>query len=148
MSDPWGWQLIVDCFDCPVDACCNLDNAYEFLDSICSSLQMTKQTQPYVFKTCEKAYPGRAGLSGWVPIIESGIQIHTSASKRFVSIDVYSCRPYDRHEVEAYIRSWFTPTRLETTLIERGHGLAGPATARVSRFVQHEKHEGCDDSAR
>lgn len=119
----WGYQLIIDCFGCTEEVCCDLDYGYEFLDQICVHLQMTKQTQPYIFKTCERTFPGRPGYSGWVPIIESGIQIHTSANNRFVSIDVYSCKKFDAHEVESYVRRWFQPRSVQSQLFYRGSDL-------------------------
>ncbi|MEM7052806.1 MAG: S-adenosylmethionine decarboxylase [Acidobacteriota bacterium] len=116
----WGYQLIVDCFGCDFDVCCDLDKGYEFLDSICNHLEMTKQTQPYIFKTCENTFPGKPGYSGWVPIIESGIQIHTSAKNQFISVDVYSCKPFDLDEVVAFTRRWFEPAHVDTAFLQRG----------------------------
>src|SRR5262245_12047335 len=120
---PWGYQLIVDCFGCDFDVCCDLDNGYEFLDKICLHLKMTKQTQPYIFKTCETAFPGKPGYSGWVPIIESGIQIHTSANNRFISIDVYSCKQFDQTAVEEFVKGWVQPWYIEPLLLYRGQGV-------------------------
>ncbi|RMH23362.1 MAG: hypothetical protein D6696_00765 [Acidobacteria bacterium] len=119
----WGHCLLVDCFGCDFDSCCDLDKGYEFLDKICDFLGMTKQTQPYIFKTCEKAFPGRPGYSGWVPIIESAIQIHTSAKNHFISIDVYSCKPFDPDKVEEFVREWFQPEHVERQMIYRGRGV-------------------------
>jgi S-adenosylmethionine decarboxylase len=116
----WGFQLVLDCFGCDMDACCNLDRGYEFLDQICIHLKMTKQTQPYIFKTCERTFPGVPGYSGWVPIIESGIQIHTSANNQFISIDVYSCRPFEQQDVIDFVRGWFQPKHIETFFLHRG----------------------------
>ena len=121
-DQPWGYQMIIDCFGCSEEVCCDLHNGYEFLEGICEFLKMTKQTQPYVFKTCEKAFPGRPGFSGWIPIIESGIQIHTSAKNRFVSIDVYSCRTFDKDAVEEYVSKWFHPEVVDTQFFYRGRG--------------------------
>lgn len=118
----WGYQLILDCFGCDYDACCNLDRGYEFLDKICVALKMTKQTQPYIFKTCETTFPGRPGYSGWIPIIESGIQIHTSAYNQFISIDVYSCRRFDPAEVQEFTQQWFNPSRIDVAFLNRGKG--------------------------
>lgn len=130
---PWGWQLILDCFGCSEAVCCDLEKGYEFLDSLCVHLGMKKQSQPYVFKTCETTYPGRPGLSGWVAIIDSGIQIHTSANNHFVSVDVYSCKPYDRNAVESFVKEWCQPQFVETVLIERGREIKSRACmTRVS----------------
>ena len=117
---PWGFQLVLDCFGCDEEVCCDLDRGYEFLDKITLHLGMTKQTQPYVFKTCETAFPGKPGYSGWMPIIESGIQIHTSAINRFISIDVYSCRPFDEASVVEFVKNWFNPRHIETCFLHRG----------------------------
>ena len=119
---PWGYQLIIDCFGCDEGVCCDLDRGYEFLDKITLHLHMTKQTQPYIFKTCETTFPGKPGYSGWVPIIESGIQIHTSANNRFISIDVYSCRPFEESDVVEFVKKWFEPRQIETNFFYRGVG--------------------------
>jgi S-adenosylmethionine decarboxylase len=124
-SDPssWGFQLVLDCFGCDEAVCCDLERGYEFLDKICVHLQMTKQTQPYIFKTCELTFPGKPGYSGWLPIIESGIQIHTSARNRFISIDVYSCRPFDEEGVIAFVKKWFEPKQIDTCFLHRGKNI-------------------------
>jgi S-adenosylmethionine decarboxylase len=116
----WGFQLVLDCFGCTEEVCCDLDRGYEFLDKICIHLKMTKQTQPYIFKTCETTFPGKPGYSGWVPIIESGIQIHTSANNRFVSIDVYSCNPFNEADVVDFVKTWFGPKQIDTCFLHRG----------------------------
>jgi S-adenosylmethionine decarboxylase len=119
----WGFQLVLDCFGCSEEACCDLDRGYEFLDKICVHLKMTKQTQPYIFKTCETTFPGKPGYSGWVPIIESGIQIHTSSNNRFISIDVYSCKPFDEANVVDFVQTWFQPRHIDTCFIHRGRDI-------------------------
>lgn len=127
-SRPWGYQLIVDCFGCDFDICCDLDKGYEFLDQICVHLEMTKQTQPYIFKTCETAFPGLPGYSGWVPIIESGIQVHTSANNHFISVDIYSCRPFDQDDVVAFVKKWFEPEHIDTAFLLRGKDIENRRT--------------------
>jgi S-adenosylmethionine decarboxylase len=122
-SAPWGYQLSLDLFGCDFEACCDLERGYDFLDQICIHLKMTKQTQPYIFKTCETTFPGKPGYSGWVPIIESGIQIHTSANNHFISIDVYSCKPFDPEMVVEFTRHWFQPEKIDSVLVPRGKGL-------------------------
>lgn len=119
----WGYCSLLDCFGVDFDSCCDIDKGYEFLDQICDFLGMTKQTQPYLFKTCEKAFPGRPGYSGWVPIIESAIQVHTSAKNGFISIDVYSCKKFDPKKVEEFARRWFAPEEVTHQHILRGRGV-------------------------
>lgn len=130
----WGYQLIIDCFGCSFENCCDLDKGYEFLDQICTHLNMTKQTQPYIFKTCDRTFPGKPGYSGWVPIIESGIQIHTTANNRFISVDVYSCKTFDPQDVVDFVSRWFEPQTVETQLFHRGRGFL--KHARLSREAE------------
>ena len=131
----WGYQLIIDCFGCEHEICCDLENGYEFLEQICTYLDMTKQTQPYIFKTCDKAFPGKPGYSGWVPIIESGIQVHTSANNHFISVDVYSCKPFDRSKVEAFVRDWFRPEVIDSQLFYRGRNFLHHAATKRERIA-------------
>jgi S-adenosylmethionine decarboxylase len=119
----WGFQLVLDCFGCDEATCCDLERGYEFLDKICRHLNMTKQTQPYIFKTCETTFPGKPGYSGWVPIIESGIQIHTSANNRFISIDVYSCKAFSEEGVVDFVKDWFRPQQIDSCFLHRGKNI-------------------------
>lgn len=141
LDESWGYQMILDCFGCSEEMCCDLEKGYEFLDQICAFLKMTKQTQPYIFKTCERAFPGRPGYSGWIPIIESGIQIHTSAKNRFISIDVYSCKKFSRAMVEEFVRDWFRPKVIDTEFVYRGRAFrrrAFHSEWRADAAPQHE----------
>lgn len=135
-DDVWGYQLILDCFGCDFDICCDLTNGYEFLDEICNFLNMTKQTQPYIFKTCDKTFPGKPGYSGWIPIIESGIQVHTSANNRYISVDVYSCQKFDQDKVEQFVKEWFKPEVMDTQLFYRGRNWVGRTTRHHEKKME------------
>lgn len=135
----WGFQLIIDCFGCDEAVCCDLERGYEFLDKITLYLGMTKQTQPYIFKTCETTFPGKPGYSGWIPIIESGIQIHTSANNRFISIDVYSCRPFAASDVVEYVKKWFEPKRIDTQFFRRGMDFRQKSFEQVPELDEAKK---------
>lgn len=137
-QSPWGYQLIVDCFGCSEEICRDLDNGYEFLDQICAFLKMTKQTQPYIFKTCGQTFPDRPGYSGWIPIIESGIQIHTSAYNRFISIDLYSCKLFDQERVKQFVIDWFQPEAIDCQFFCRGRDFR-----RRSSVSDEQSTEGC-----
>jgi len=88
---------------------------------------MTKQSPPFLFRSDGKAFPDKAGLSGWLPLIESGIQIHTLERDRFVSLDVYSCKQFDTAVVLAYAREVFKPADMEHEFVHRGKKYRTPA---------------------
>jgi len=59
-------------------------------------------------------------VDGYLPITESGIQIHTSARNRFISIDVYSCRRFDANLVREVVERTFSPEDTEWHFLLRG----------------------------
>jgi S-adenosylmethionine/arginine decarboxylase-like enzyme len=74
------------------EICDDLSFCYQILDDLADFLDMHKQSPPFIFRSPDKEFPEKAGLSGWVPLIESGISIHTLIVKEFVSIDTADCR--------------------------------------------------------
>jgi len=116
----FGFQLLLDFYDCKPGVCDDIDLAYEFLDKIVDDLGMEKQAPPDVFRSDAKKFPAKAGLSGWVPLIESSVVIHTLSKKRFVSIDIYSCRYFDPKRAERFCEKYFHPKRIEHQFVERG----------------------------
>ena len=119
-ATPFGFQLLLDLYDCKKGACDDLGLCYEFLERIVGVLKVDPQSPPFIFRTDGKRFPDKAGLSGWIPLVESGIQLHTLTVKDFISIDVYSCRAFEIEPVTAFVRSYFGPQRMDHQFVERG----------------------------
>ena len=117
---PFGYQLLLDLYHCKPGACDDLGLCYEFLEKIVGVLRVEPQSPPYIFRTDASRFPDKAGLSGWIPLVESGIQLHTLTCKDFISIDVYSCREFEREPVTAFVRSYFSPKRMDAQFLKRG----------------------------
>ncbi|HLD21978.1 MAG TPA: S-adenosylmethionine decarboxylase [Patescibacteria group bacterium] len=118
-KEPFGYHLMVDLYGCNKSQINSLDFCYNFLDTLPTRIGMDKQSPPYIFRSPEN-YPGKAGLSGWVPIIQSGISIHTLTETQFVSIDVYSCVCFDQDKVIKEIVQYFNPEKIEKNFVQRG----------------------------
>src|SRR3989338_354893 len=118
--EPFGYLLTLDLYDCKPGVCDDIAACYNFLDELVDVLGMKKQSPPFIFKSDDKLYPDKAGLSGWVPLIESGVQIHTLTPKNFISIDVYSCGKFKSTDVKELISRYFQPKEVEENFIERG----------------------------
>lgn len=116
----FGYQLILDLYDCRENVCDDLDYCYDFLEEITNFLGMQKQAPPDIFRSDAKKYPDKAGLSGWVPLIESSVVIHTLSKKRFISVDVYSCKKYNPENVKQFVARYFEPKRIDNHFIQRG----------------------------
>lgn len=115
----FGFHLMLDCYDCSPEKLNDIDACYGFLDRLVDEIGAQKQTQPYVFRTPDW-FLGKGGLSGWVPIVESGISIHTLTETRFVSLDVYSCREFDNEKIIAVTDRFFGPSNIDALFTLRG----------------------------
>lgn len=118
-AKPFGYLLTLDLYGCLPGVCDDLDACYNFLEALVAALAMSKQAPPFIFRSPTE-YPDKAGLSGWVPLIESGIQIHTLTPKNFISVDIYCCREFDKDRVVSVARKFFSPREIEMTQIARG----------------------------
>ncbi|MCR4337101.1 MAG: S-adenosylmethionine decarboxylase [Candidatus Omnitrophica bacterium] len=116
----FGYQLLLDLYECRPGVCDDLTLCYQFLDETVEALGMEKQSPPSIFRSDEKRFPDKAGLSGWVPLIESSIVIHTLSVKDFISIDIYCCRCFDVDMAREMCRRFFAPKMIEDQSIERG----------------------------
>lgn len=117
---PFGYQLLLDLYDCKSGVCDDLALCYKFLDEIVEYLGMEKQAPPNIFFTDATRFPDKAGLSGWAPLVESSIVIHTLTPKDFISIDVYCCKEFDTNKAKEFVRRFFSPKRMDEQFIERG----------------------------
>ncbi|HOY10553.1 MAG TPA: S-adenosylmethionine decarboxylase [Candidatus Omnitrophota bacterium] len=119
-TEVFGYQLLLDLYSCQPGACDDLTLNYRFLDEMVDALGMQKQTPPNIFRSDATRFPEKAGLSGWVPLIESSIVIHTLSVKNFISVDIYCCRKFDVVFAEKFCREYFKPQRLEAQYLLRG----------------------------
>lgn len=81
---------------------------------------MEKQAPPSIFFTDAARFPDKAGLSGWVPLVESSVVIHTLSLKNFITIDVYCCRDFDEMMALDSCKKYFAPGKIETQFLFRG----------------------------
>ena len=117
---PFGYELLLDLYDCKIGVCDDVALCYQYLDEIVGYLGMEKQSPPYIFRSDGLKFPDKAGLSGWAPLIESSIVIHTLTPKNFISIDVYCCKEFDKTKAKNFTKKFFEPKRMDEFYVERG----------------------------
>ncbi len=115
----FGRSLHVDLYGVRRELCDDLGFCYQLLDELVKHLGMHKQSPPFLFRSPD-TYPDKAGLSGWVPLIESGISIHTLTVKDFVTIDIYTCGSLDCGSAVQFLRDRLHPTSCEQQYLVRG----------------------------
>jgi len=116
----FGFQLLLDLYDCRAGACDDLTLCYQFLDEIVDYLGMEKQAPPNIFRTPDLRFPDKAGLSGWAPLVESSIVIHTLSVTNFISVDIYCCREFDVDKAKDFVNRFFSPKRMDGQYLLRG----------------------------
>ena len=116
----FGYELLLDLYDCKPGACDDLSLCYKFLDDIVGYLGMQKQAPPNIFYTDGTRFPDKAGLSGWAPLVDSSIVIHTLTPKNFISIDIYCCNKFDIDKAKSFVRKFFSPKRVDEQFVLRG----------------------------
>lgn len=120
---PFGYHLMLDLYRCDKKRVDSIDECYRFLDTVPKILKTDKQAPPYVVYTDPKKYPDKAGISGWIPVVESGISIHTLTPVGFISIDIYTCKKLDkklRNKLRDYVIKLFRPKKIEEKFVLRG----------------------------
>ncbi|MDD3374295.1 MAG: S-adenosylmethionine decarboxylase [Candidatus Omnitrophica bacterium] len=116
----FGYQLLLDLYGCKEGVCDDLSLCYQFLDDIVGALGMEKQAPPNIFRSDATRFPDKAGLSGWAPLIESSIVIHTLTPKNYISVDVYCCKSFSRQTAIDMCNKFFVPKKIDEQYIERG----------------------------
>jgi len=116
----FGYHYMLDLYGCDKDVIDSVEKNYEYLDNLPESLGMEKQSPPFVIYTDAKKWPDKAGISAWVPIVESGISIHTVTPTNFASIDIYSCKEFDKEKVKKITCDMFKPQQVEEKFVLRG----------------------------
>ena len=99
-------------------------------------MKVHKQSEPYVVYTDPVKYPDKAGISAWLPIVESGLSIHTLTPTGFISVDVYSCKKYNPDKVREFTRKTFKPEEIEEKHFLRGEKYIHPTKEEVRESMK------------
>ena len=123
-NKPFGYSYCLDMYNCRTGAADDLELHYRFLERVVDKIGMTRMSQPFVIHGPTafgvELYPDKAGVSGWVPLIESGIQIHSIEPTHFITLDVYSCNKFDKNIILEYAKECFDFTDFEEHFFTRG----------------------------
>ena len=137
MEFGFGQHLILDGYGANREKLMDLDFIYNFLNKYPEDIEMTKIMPPYVFKYYAPN-PEDWGISGFVIIAESHISIHTFPEKLYLSVDIFSCKPFNVDKAIQDITEMFEIKKSEIRLLDRG--LEFPRSIRaVENFIRFER---------
>ncbi len=138
----YGYQLLLDLYGC--EGCDNLELCYRFLEEMVAHLGVRKQAPPSIFRTDASLAPKHEGLTGWVPLIESSVVIHTHVPDKFISIDVYSCRAFDYVDAVGFTKQFFKPEQLHSQEVTRGVSLWETSQNEIQLEMKNTRtHPNC-----
>ncbi len=116
---PFGYLMTLDLYACRPTTLADIGLVYGFLEMLVLKLGVKKQAPPFVFLSPPE-YTDKVGITAWVPLIESGIQVHTLQPRRYVSVVIYCCRKIDQGLVSNIARGFFDPREVSVMQIECG----------------------------
>lgn len=131
-------HLIIDGYDANYQKLTDLNLIYNVLDICPDKIGMTKIMPPYVFKYHGKN-PEDWGVSGFVLIAESHISIHTFPERKYINIDIFSCKIFDSEIAANFMKDKFIMNDIQTKILERGIEYP-PDIEKASNIVNLERH--------
>jgi S-adenosylmethionine decarboxylase len=115
----YGPHLTLDLNDCECEKLGDMNFIFQFLQELPEKIGMEKITEPYVVPS-DGAKPGDEGITGVVLISESHISVHTYMKKKYVFIDIFSCRHFDWEKVKDEVILFFGSRKPTVNCIIRG----------------------------
>lgn len=117
----FGPHLTLDLYGCNEKKLSDINFIYRILDELPELMEMHKISPPQI--VFHKGNPDsfdKGGISAFVLIAESHISIHTFIGYGFASIDIFSCKPFDKDKIRDYLIKAFEAKKVEENFIERG----------------------------
>ena len=117
----FGEHLTLDGYDGDPNKLNDKNLVFKTLQELPELLGMQRLAEPQVYFVPDNKGKDPGGWSGFVVITESHISIHTFPTRKFVSIDVYTCRDgLNKEFVVNYFIEKFKLQDVEVNFIKRG----------------------------
>ncbi len=120
INKSFGVHLMFDASDCDEKILNDANLLYDLLDNLPHELKMRPMIKPYVVKTPGNNKRDPGGWSGFVLIEESHISLHTFVKRKFVTVDIYTCKRFNTSFAIAYLKKYFKTNNAETIVEIRG----------------------------
>ena len=112
-------HLVIDGYEADPSSLTDVDLVHDFLDWFPDRIGMPRIAPPQVY-THQSHKAQDWGVSGFVLIAESHITVHTFPDRRYLNVDIFSCREFDADESLGIVKKWFGLDRTESRVLDRG----------------------------
>ncbi len=119
----FGEHIIFDAYGCNYETLNSKKVCLEVMENLVKLAKMKKLMEPYVLEASGNMTLGGkdpGGFSGFVIIQESHVSIHTFAKRGFVTIYLYSCKPFEHEEIAEYLVKRYNPKNYDVFKMDRG----------------------------
>ena len=121
-------HLAIDGYGADPKRLSDQDIAEKFLDEYPTKIGMTKVAPPQVY-LYRGEVPEDWGVSGFVVIAESHISLHTFPERRYINIDIFSCKDFDIDDSINDVKDAFGLPEVKVWTMRRGVEYSTPREA-------------------
>ena len=86
---------------------------HRFFDTLLSDLNVSAAGEPLVNSSLGQGLPQNQGIEAFLPLIESGVALYTWQDARFLSIILYTCKPFEEQKALEIVTDFFQLSRIE-----------------------------------
>lgn len=84
-----------------------------FFDTLLTGLSVSAAGEPLVNSSLGQGLPQNQGIEAFLPLIESGVALYTWRDARFLSIILYTCKPFEDKKALEIVTEFFQLSRIE-----------------------------------
>jgi len=95
---------------------------------------MTRISEPFVIRY-DNCVPDEWGISGFVFLAESHIAVHTFVERKYVNVDVFSCKDFDTRLAGEDLKRRFRLTSSRVSLVEREWTRSSPQRPNPTQYI-------------
>lgn len=136
----FGPHLMLELYGSDKKIISNIEKIREFLNNLPDVIGMHKISEPMILEYAGKEGSfDKGGISAFVIIAESHISIHTFIAQQYATIDIFSCKPFDFNQAQAWIKDFFKPSYMEAKIEWRGKEFSKEPKAVVPLIKSQRK---------
>jgi S-adenosylmethionine/arginine decarboxylase-like enzyme len=120
MAGPFGWELLLDLFDCDEAILSDEARLRQFVEALCDDVLKMRRYGDCIICWFGSEDIDTEGFSVVQLIETSSVVGHLSPHRRSAYWDVFSCRPFSEEQVTEFARRTFAAGRVAAQYLVRG----------------------------
>lgn len=118
-KDIFGWELILNIYQCNPSKVRSRDQIVTFLNRLCSEILDMKMYGEPLLERFGQNRPINTGYTIVQLVETSSIVAHFSELNNSVYLEIFSCKPYEPNIVSDFCCNYFEAERVEKYFLER-----------------------------